>query len=112
MSKPRQNQLTGHQKKYLRGLAHHIKPVVFIGQKGITALLVRAIDEALDSHELIKIKFIEFKEKETKHDLCLILEGQLDCELAGIVGHTALFYRQHRKKKKRKIILPQRNAQE
>lgn len=111
MPKANQHQLSGHQKKYLRGLAHRLKPVVYIGQKGITAMLVRAVDEALESHELIKVKFIEFKEKKAKPGLCQILEKQLGCQLAGLVGHTALFYRPHADAEKRKIVLPQKKPQ-
>jgi RNA-binding protein len=109
--KAKQHQLSGQEKKYLRGLAHRLKPVVYIGQKGITGMLVRALDEALESHELIKVKFIEFKEKQAKPALCQILEKQLDCQLAGLIGHTALFYRPHPEAEKRKIVLPQKKTQ-
>lgn len=52
-------ELTSTQAKYLRGIAHGLKPVVFIGQKGLTDALIRSTEEAFDSHELIKIKFID-----------------------------------------------------
>ena len=58
--------LKGFQKKYLRGLAHGLKPVVQIGKEGITEGVIRAVDEGLFRHELIKIKFNDFKEKEQK----------------------------------------------
>ncbi len=44
------------QKKFLRQTAHHLKPVVWAGQNGITKSLITEIDEALEHHELIKIK--------------------------------------------------------
>ena len=56
------NKLKGFEKKYLRGLAHGMKPVVLVGQKGLTDELIKSTNQALDTHELIKIKFIEFKE--------------------------------------------------
>jgi len=61
--------LTSIQSKYLRGLAHALKPVVFVGQKGVTDALFKSTDEAFQRHELIKVKFIDFKEKEKKRQL-------------------------------------------
>ena len=58
--------LKGYQKKFLKGLAHGLKPVVFIGQKGLSEGLVKSVRDAFQQHELIKIKFIDFKEKEQK----------------------------------------------
>ncbi len=44
------------QKKFLRQAAHHLKPVVWAGQQGITKGLIKEIEEVLERHELIKIK--------------------------------------------------------
>jgi RNA-binding protein len=100
--------LAGFQKKYLKSLAHNLKPVVFIGQKGMTAMLLKAVREALEGHELIKIKFIEFKEKDQKEGLCQEIEQKADCSLVGLIGHMATFYRPQADPAKRKIHLPQR----
>lgn len=99
-------ELKGFQKKYLRGLAHGIKPVVIIGQKGLTDTVVGSIDENLNSHELIKVKFIEFKEKEKKLAIAAEIENKTGCRAAGMIGHTVIFYRQHRDPRMRKIKLP------
>lgn len=48
--------LTGNQKRYLRGLAHHRKPVVTVGANGVTEPVLAEIDQALAHHELLKIK--------------------------------------------------------
>ena len=48
--------LTPSQRQYLRGLAHGKQPVAMIGDKGLTDAVVKEIDRALASHELIKIK--------------------------------------------------------
>jgi len=100
--------LKGFQKKYLRGLAHGKKPLVFIGQKGISASLIKAIDEALATHELIKLKFNEFKEKDQKEALAGIIEKQTQSEMVGMIGHMAIFYRQQKDPEKRKILIPVR----
>jgi len=102
------NTLKSYQKKYLRGLAHGIKPTVIIGHKGFTASVARSVDEALNSHELIKVKFIDFKEKEQKQNIAGVIEQKNACEMAGLIGHTAIFYRRHKDPRKRKIKLPQR----
>jgi RNA-binding protein len=48
--------LKGSQRKYLRGDAHSYKPIVQIGKEGLSENVIRAIDAALQSHELIKVK--------------------------------------------------------
>jgi RNA-binding protein len=97
--------LTGAQRKYLRGLAHSLKPVVFIGQKGTTDSLVSALDEAFRTHELIKVKFLEFKEKDQKKEIIEFIEKKNNCQCCGIIGHMALFFRQNPDAEKRKIDL-------
>lgn len=97
--------LKGSQKKYLKALAHGIKPVVFIGQKGLTPTLAKAMDDALDTHELIKVRFIDFKEKEQKNAMTREIEKIHGCSIVSMVGHIATFYRMHKDPKKRKIDL-------
>lgn len=100
--------LKGFQRKYLRGFAHGMKPVILIGQKGITDSVVSAIEEALDAHELIKLKFIDFRVKERKKEFIGIIEKKNRCEMVGMIGHTVIFYRRHRDSEKRKISIPER----
>ena len=102
------DRLKGFQKRFLRGLAHTLKPVVFVGQKGFTPSLVDAMDDALDHHELVKVKFVDFKEKEMKLTLIEQIEKTVPCEKVGVIGHMATFFRQQSDPEKRKIILPQR----
>lgn len=98
--------ITSAQKKYLRGLAHDLKPVVQIGQRGLTPNLYAQIEAALLSHELIKIRFGDFKQKTAKAQILDALVAHCDCHLAGQIGHTALLYRQHPQKERRRIVLP------
>ena len=98
--------LTSTQAKFLRGLAHALKPVVFVGQKGITDALIKSAVEAFQRHELIKIKFIDFKEKEQKKEIAAAIENTTDSRMAGMIGHIAIFYRPHSDPDKRKIVLP------
>ena len=98
--------LKGFQKKYLRGLAHSLKPVVSIGHRGMTDAVIRSVDDALNTHELIKVKFIDFKEKDHKKKIAGEIEAETGCENVGMIGHTAIFYRRHNNPEKRKINIP------
>jgi RNA-binding protein len=98
--------LTGYQAKYLRGLAHRLKPVVFVGQRGITAPLLESIREALNTHELIKVKFLESKDRRMKGEHAAEIERLTGSSLAGLIGHIAILYRPHPDLEKRKIVIP------
>ena len=100
-------ELRGFQKKHLRALGHKLSPVVLIGQRGLTGEVVRAAAEAIERHELIKVRFVELKDKEQKALLLRELETATGARLVGTVGHTALFYRPSSDPEKRKIVLPQ-----
>lgn len=100
-------ELKGYQRTHLRGLAHGIKPLVFIGQKGLSSSVIDAVNEALDAHELIKVKFQDFKEKDRKKAVAGKIEKETGAEMVGIIGHMAIFYRRHPEPEKRKIKLPE-----
>lgn len=97
-------QLKGSQRKYLRAQAHHLKPLVIIGINGINDKVIKAVDSALKDHELIKIKFGDFKE--TKKELSAEIAAVTTSELIGIIGNLAIFYREHPEPEKRKIKIP------
>ncbi len=102
--------LSSFQTKYLRALAHSLKPVVLVGQKGISPSLLGSIREALNAHELIKIKFIDFKDRRQKAECLAEIERCTDSCLAGRIGHTAILYRPHPIPEKRKILVPVKGA--
>ena len=85
--------LKGSQRKYLRGLAHQLRPVAHVGKLGLTDAVVAAVDQALEDHELIKVKYSDFKDE--KRELNAELERRASCHCVGCVGHVASFYRQH-----------------
>lgn len=93
--------LKGSQRKYLRSQAHHLKPFVLIGAKGVTEQLLGSVDLALKDHELIKVKFGEFKE--TKKEISQEIAEATKSELVGLIGNIAILYRQHPQSDKRKI---------
>jgi RNA-binding protein len=95
------SRLSGKQRKYLRGLAHPLRPVVHIGQAGVTEAIVRAVDRALLDHELIKVRLLE---PEDKRAMAKVLADRATAAMCGLVGHTVILYRAHPEKPK--IELP------
>lgn len=95
--------LSAPQRKQLRSLAHHLDPAVLVGKHGVTDTLVKSVDTALDAHELIKVRFNEHK-REKKLLTAEIVE-RTGCELAGIIGHVAILYRQNEDPEKRVVKL-------
>lgn len=96
--------LKGSQRKYLRAEAHHLKPLVIIGAKGVTEQLLGSVDLALTDHELIKVKFYEFKD--AKKEISAEIAKVTKSELVGLIGNIAIFYRPCPQTEKRRIKLP------
>lgn len=102
--------MRGFQRRYLRSLAHHLKPVLFIGKNGVTDALLTKLDRELDAHELIKIRFVEFKRE--RRELTEQLASASRSEIAGAVGNTAILYREHPDPERREIELPTREDED
>ena len=79
-------------KKSLKAQAHHLKPVILLGAKGLTEAVVAETDIALNAHELIKVK-INGAEKEDRIEMANVLCQQLTADLVQIIGNTAIIYR-------------------
>lgn len=97
------SRLTGQQRTYLRGLAHALRPVVQVGQSGITPALVNAVNQALLEHELIKVRLYRPEHKKAMADE---LAEKTQAYLCGLIGHTVILYRPHPDEPR--IVLPQR----
>lgn len=87
--------LTSKQRKFLRGRAHALRPVVLVGQAGVTDSIVRSLHDALTAHELVKVRL---HEPEDKHADAEALALRTDAALCGLVGHTVILYRPHPEK--------------
>jgi RNA-binding protein len=94
--------LTGKQARFLRGLGHHLKPVVMIGKDEISETVIGATNEALDTHELIKIKLQEGCLGDRK-EVAAELAELTGAEVAQVLGRSILLYRPS---EERKISLP------
>ena len=99
MSTP-DSSLSGHQRKYLRALAHHKKPVILVGQQGASSEVLAAVRVALNDHELIKVRMREPKDKV---ELSEALSQGSDSVLCGLVGHTVILYRAHPERPRIKV---------
>ena len=96
--------LTSSQKKYLRGLAHHLEPVVIVGHKGVTPELLAEVSRTLNDHELIKVRFNDFKDE--KDELAKEIASSSKSAIAGIIGNQLILYKEHPAEDERRISLP------
>ena len=95
--------LSKNQLKHLQKLTHHIKPVISIGQNGITDNVLNELDIALNHHELVKIK-IAGEDRDARQAMIQALCEQTAAEKIQAIGKTLTLFR--RNTKKPKIDLP------
>ena len=84
--------LNSRQRNLLRKEAHKLKPVVMIGKNGVTAEIISTVDAALTDHELIKIKFLDFKED--RKSLTGVLSDSVKANVISVIGNIAILYRE------------------
>lgn len=97
--------LTEHQKKHLRGLGHRLKPVLLIGEAGLSEGVRTEFEQTLEHHELIKIK-VRVGDRDERDRLIEDLCTTGGAELVQRIGNTALLFR--RNPEQSKIVLPKR----
>ena len=86
--------LTGKQKRQLRALAHALKPVVQMGQKGATEALKAKVNQELEVHELIKVK-VSGDCLESPKEAGVLLSEACRAALVQVIGRTVVLYRAH-----------------
>ncbi|MCC8463008.1 ribosome assembly RNA-binding protein YhbY [Photorhabdus bodei] len=94
--------LNKKQVQHLKSLAHPLKPVVMIGNNGLTEGVLAEIEQTLSHHELIKVK-ISGEDRETKNLIADAIVRETGAYNVQIIGKTLVLYRQS---EERKIILP------
>ena len=94
--------LSNKQKQFLKGLAHGLKPVVLLGSNGLTEGVIVEISNALDIHELIKVK-VPTDDRETKALIFDAITRETGAVKLQTIGHIMVIYRQSKEKK---ILLP------
>ena len=98
-------ELDGRQRRFLRALAHTLKPVVQVGNQGLTPGVKKAISAALETHELIKVRVSADAEGDLD-DIGADAAKGTSSHLAQVIGRTLLLYKA--RKKDPKIKLPKR----
>tara|TARA_B100000029_G_scaffold30337_1_gene29078 strand:- start:1300 stop:1593 length:294 start_codon:yes stop_codon:yes gene_type:complete len=89
------------QRKYLKSLAHHLKPIVNIGKEGVTEGAIHFVSTALEKHELLKIKFS--KNKDNKQDMSRRITEQTNSLQVSIIGNNLIIFKQSEDPKNRHI---------
>jgi RNA-binding protein len=89
---PAQPELAGFQKRHLRSLAQRLDPVVWVGDEGLSAGVLRSLREALAAHELVKVRMRAPADKRATAAELAAVSGAV---LVGLIGHTVILYRRN-----------------
>lgn len=95
--------LTEPQKKFLRGLGHELKPVIMIGDAGLSDAVMTEFLAAIDHHELLKVR-IRSGDRAARDDIIRQLCDRSSANLVARIGNVALLYR--RNDEKPRVALP------
>ncbi len=93
MSQP--EKLSNNQKKYLRGIAHGLNPMIIIGTNGVTESLMEELESTLTHHEILKIK-ISLGDRNERQEITQHILEQTGALLVQSVGKTCIIYRQNK----------------
>jgi RNA-binding protein len=99
--------ISSKQRATLRAEAHHLTATVHVGQHGLTDALRQSVDDALRTHELVKIQFTKnasVTAKEAANDLANAMHG----DVVQVIGHTATLYRENPELKRKEGVPPWR----
>lgn len=91
------------QKRHLRTLAHALKPVILVGDKGVTDSVLAELDGALEHHELLKVR-VAAEDRAARDALIDRLAEATGASLVQRIGHVACLYR--RSSERPRITLP------
>ena len=94
-------ELNNKQISHLKGLGQLLEPVVRVGHAGLSEAFIASLNKALDDHELVKVKFSDFKDQ--KKELSPKLAELTGSRLIMRVGNVAVLYREQAEPEKRKI---------
>ncbi len=95
--------LSEAQKKYLRGLGHALKPLIMVGESGLSDALLAEYESTLDHHELIKVR-VRVGDREARDAMIEKLCKKSSATLVQRIGNVALVYRANPEKKPEKRL--------
>ena len=92
--------MKGSRRADLRSEAHHLSATVHVGQHGLSPALIGSLDDALRTHELVKVKLGKNAEVMPK-DAAAELATATASEVIQVIGRTATFFRENAELKKK-----------
>ena len=95
--------LTEQQKKFLRGRGHQLKPMIMVGEAGLSESVLAEYESTLNHHELIKVR-VRVGDREARDEIIRKLCDDNSAQLVQRVGNVALLFRQNLNKKREKRI--------
>ena len=90
-------------KRRLRARAHGLKPVIIVGASGLSAGLMAALEQALDDHGLIKVRF-NAEDRSARREMIAELCGASGAQLVQTIGHVAVLFREPEDKAQRAAL--------
>jgi len=94
-------ELSGKERRNLRALARALKPLVHVGKNGVTEGVIDDADRALRDHELVKIRFLHYKDQ--RKELSQTIAEETRSAVVDLIGNTLVLYRESPDPKKRKL---------
>lgn len=88
-------ELTSKQRAHLRSLAHHLKPIVHVGSDGVTDALLKTVEEAFNTRELLKVKVLEGAPQDPRETADRIVAALEGAHVPQTIGRTVVLYRPH-----------------
>jgi RNA-binding protein len=94
-------ELNNAQIRKLKGMAQKMDPTLKVGKNGLSPAFIQSVNQELDRHELVKIKFAEFKEQ--RKELAPQLAEKAGAYLVTLLGNVVVLYRANEQPDKQKI---------
>lgn len=95
--------LSSRQRSKLAGLAQDLEPLIHLGRGGASEGIEAQLDKLLTDHELVKLRFVDFKE--SRHELASELAERTHAEIVRVIGNTAVLWRRSHNSQKQRIDL-------
>ena len=84
--------ISNNKRKELKKKAYALKPIIMIGQNGLTDAVINEIDIALNAHELIKVR-AKCSDKDERTEYCLMIKEKLNADIIQRIGFITVLYR-------------------
>lgn len=97
--------LTSKERAELRAEAHHLRPLVHLGQSGLAETVIASLDDALRTHELVKVQLPRQGELPAR-EVAGTLADQVGAEVVQVIGKTATLYRHNPDRERKRGALP------